>query len=200
MTLRPLLGSGEIAQAVGRMGRAISTDHPEGLVMVAVLKGSVVLLADLVRAVSCPVSVDFIAISRYAPDSGRVRILKDLDEDIGGRDVVLVEDIVDTGLTLTYLLRYLSEHGPRNLRVCTLLDRVRRRIVPVDLAYRGVELDDEFVIGYGLDWEERYRNVDAIVSGDLAGLQGDPDLHVPELFGSAHRGRSGDAGPPSRRC
>lgn len=173
-----------------RLGGEISRDHEGGVLLVAVLKGSVIFLADLVRAVTVPVGIDFIAISRYAPDSGRVRIVKDLDEDIAGREVVLVEDIIDTGLSLTYLLRYLWERSPHSLRVCTMLDRVRRRIVPVEIDYRGFELDDEFVLGYGLDFAERYRNLDRIVVGDVRGLDVDPDLHVAELFGSGASGKS----------
>lgn len=172
-----------VAETVRRLGREISDDHPDGVVLVAVLKGSVIFVADLARAIDVPVEVDFIAISRFAPDSGRVRITKDLESDIGGRDVVVVEDIVDTGLTLTYLLNHLGELRPRTLRVCTLLDRARRRIVPVDLRYRGFELDDEFVLGYGLDFDERYRNVESIVAADLDGLREDPLAYVTLLFG-----------------
>ena len=170
--------------AVARMAGEISADHPDGFVAIAVLKGSVLLLADLVRHLSVPVEVDFIAISHFAPDSGRVRIVKDVEIDIEGRDVVLVEDIVDTGLTLTYLVRHLQEQAPARVRVATMLDRLRRRIVPVDIDYRGFDLDDEFVLGYGLDFAERYRNLRQIVAGDVRGLQDDPDLHVESLYGS----------------
>lgn len=182
MPLERVADAGSLHAAVERMGAEISRDHPGGVVAVGVLKGSVMFLADLVRAVDAPVAVDFIAISRYAPDSGRVRIVMDLEDDVQGRDVLLVEDIVDTGLTSTFLIRHLEAMGARQVRVCTMLDRVRRRIVPVDVHYRGFEIDDEFVLGYGLDFEECYRNLDLIVAGDLRALQGDPRVHVPELY------------------
>ncbi|MBI2168170.1 MAG: hypoxanthine phosphoribosyltransferase [Actinobacteria bacterium] len=177
-----LFDQGQIESAVVRVGSEISRDHPEGVLLVAVLKGSVMFLADLVRAVDVPVTVDFLAISRFAPDSGRVRIVKDLEGDIAGLDVVLVEDIVDTGLTATFLLGHLRALTPKRVRVCTLLDRARRRIVPVDVDYRGFELEDDFVLGYGLDFQERYRNLDRIITVDPRPLADDPDLHVGELF------------------
>lgn len=185
MPVRELFGGGEIAEAVQRLGDEISGEHREGVVLVGVLKGAVTFLADLVRAVTVPVAVDFLSVSRFAPDSGRIRILKDLDDDIEGKPVILVEDIIDTGLSSTYLVRQLGERNPSSLRVCTLLDRTRRRIVPIDIHYRGFELEDAFVLGYGLDFAERYRNLGRIVVGDLHGLQEDPDLHVEELYGSA---------------
>jgi hypoxanthine phosphoribosyltransferase len=151
-------------------------------VFVAVLKGSVCLLADLVRELTIPCEVDFLAISSYAPGTGRVRIVKDLESDIFGRDVVLVEDIVDTGLTLAYLLGELGRRHPRSLEVCTLLDKGCRRIVPSALRFVGFEVGDEFVLGYGLDYAGRYRNLDHIVAGDLEALRADPDAHVPELY------------------
>jgi hypoxanthine phosphoribosyltransferase len=139
-------------------------------------------LADIVRAMTVMPTVDFMAISAYAPDSGRVRIVKDLDVDIHGRDVVLVEDIVDTGLTMTYLLRELGGRGARSVAACALLDKAARRIVPTPLRFRGFEIGDEFVLGYGLDYGERYRNLDRIVAGDLKTLRGDPDAYVAELY------------------
>lgn len=183
MTAAELIGEDEIRAAVARIGSEISRDHPDGVLLVAVLKGSVVFLADLVRAVTVPVAVDFLSISRFAPDTGRVRIVKDLDEDAAGQDVVLVEDIVDTGLTSTFLLRHLEALALRRVRVCTLLDRAARRIVPVEIDYAGFEVDDEFVLGYGLDFAERYRNVGRIVVGDVRALRDDPDHHVADLFG-----------------
>lgn len=180
-----LFSAEAIDAAVARIAAEISADHPGGALLVAVLKGSVMFLADLVRLMSVPVTVDFLAISRYAPDSGRVRIVKDLDGDVGGLDLVLVEDIVDTGLTSAFLLRHLESLGPGSVSICTLLDRVRRRIVPIDVRYRGFEIDDEFVLGYGMDFEERYRNLARVMAGDLGGLQGDPDLHVADWYGGA---------------
>ncbi len=150
--------------------------------LVAVLKGSVLFLADLVRAMSNSPIVDFMSISSYAPDSGRVRILKDLDVDVYDRDVVLVEDIVDTGLTVTYLLGVLERRGARSVEVCTLLDKAARRIVPLPLRFRGFEIGDDFVLGYGLDFAGRYRNLDRVVAGELATLRADPDAYVSELY------------------
>jgi hypoxanthine phosphoribosyltransferase len=152
------------------------------MVLVAVLKGSVCFLADLVRSVTVSCQVDFLAISSYAEGTGRVRIVKDLDTDISGKEVVLVEDIVDTGLTLTYILGELERRGPRSLAVCALLDKAARRIVPTPIQYVGFAIEDEFVLGYGLDYAERYRNLDRVVAGDLAALRLEPDAHVEELF------------------
>ena len=166
------------------MGKEISTDYPDGVLLVAVLKGSVVFLADLVRAIPTPVEVDFLAISRFAPDTGRVRIIKDLDGEVTDLDVVLVEDIVDTGLGSTFLRRHVEALGPRSVRICTLLDRIHRRIVPIEVHYRGFEIDDEFVLGYGLDFEERYRNLDRIVVGDIKALADDANHHVVDLYGT----------------
>src|SRR5207302_2534043 len=126
--------------------------------------------------------VDFLAISSYAEGTGRVRLVKDLDVDLHDRDVVLVEDVVDTGLTLSYVLGELQRRGPRSLEVCTLLDRRAQRIVPIELKFRGFEVSNEFVLGYGLDFAERYRNLDRVVVGDLDLLQRDPDAYVESFF------------------
>src|SRR4051812_49296527 len=123
----PLFSAGEVRRRVRALGDEISAAYPDGLVMIAVLKGSLLLLSDLARAVRVPVEIDFLAISAYEPDSGRVRLVKDLDADIAGRDVVLVEDIVDTGLTLAYLLGELGRRDPASLEVCALLDKTARR-------------------------------------------------------------------------
>jgi hypoxanthine phosphoribosyltransferase len=159
----------------------MSAAHHDGVVLVAVLKGSIPFLADLVRRLTIVPVVDFMAISAYAPASGRVRIVKDLDMDVSGRDVVLIEDIVDTGLTLHYLLAELGRRRPASLEACTLLDRTTRRIIPTPVRYRGFEIGDEFVLGYGLDFEQRYRNLDRVVVGDLAVLREDPDAYVASL-------------------
>ena len=164
------------------MAAEISRAHTDGVVLVAVLKGSVPFLSDLVRALTVLPVIDFMAISAYAPDSGRVRIVKDLDLDITGRDVVLVEDIVDTGLTLHYLLAELGRRQPRSLEACTLLDRTSRRIIPTPVHYRGFEIGDEFVLGYGLDFDQRYRNLDRVVVADLAVLREDSDAYVSALY------------------
>lgn len=154
-------------------------------VAIAILKGSAMFLADLIRSMDIDIEVDFMSITSYGSGggSGVVRIVKDLDTDITGRDVVIVEDIVDTGLTLTYLRRTLGQRGPRSLRAVTLLDKAARRIIPVDLEHRGFEIPDVFVIGYGLDFQGRYRNVPEILQvNDLARLAGDPGMLTGELF------------------
>jgi hypoxanthine phosphoribosyltransferase len=139
-------------------------------------------LADVVRAMTTPPELDFLAISAYAEGTGRVRIVKDLEADISGRHVVLVEDIVDTGLTLSYVLGELRRRGPRSVEVCALLDKTVRRIVPVPLRFVGFTIPDAFVLGYGMDFAERYRNLDRVVAGDLRALRTDPDAHVQELY------------------
>jgi hypoxanthine phosphoribosyltransferase len=179
---RLLFTSEEVAATVGRLGAELSAAYPDGMVLVAVLKGSVWFLADLLRRIVVPTEVDFLAISSYAPDTGRVRILKDLDGDILGRPVVLVEDIVDTGLTLTYVLGELARRQPESLEVCALLDKATRRIVPTPVRFCGFRIEDEFALGYGLDYAGLYRNVPAIVAGDLDSLRADPTTHVQALY------------------
>jgi hypoxanthine phosphoribosyltransferase len=181
---RLLIGPEQIQAAVGRLGRELTAAYPEGVLLVGVLKGSIPFLADLVRAVDPAVdlSVDFLAISAYAAGTGRVRIVKDLEGDIWGRDVVLVEDIVDTGLTATYVLGELRRRGPRSVEVCTVLDKSVRRLVPVPLRFVGFEIGDDFVIGYGMDFGERYRNLDRIMAADQHGLRTDPDAYVDALY------------------
>lgn len=184
----PYISSEELHQAVGRLAAEIDADHPEGALLVAVLRGSVFFLADLVRAMQTPCSVDFIAISHYSSNTGRVRITKDLDIDITGRSVVVVEDIVDTGLTMTYLLGQLAAREPAELEVCTLLDRLRSRIVPLPVRYAGFRVEDEFLIGYGLDFEQRYRNLPAMYEAHLPTLARDPDAYVASLYTPAPPG------------
>jgi hypoxanthine phosphoribosyltransferase len=176
-----LFTADELAAGAARVAAEISRDYDDGVVLVAVLKGSVPFLADMVRRLTIVPVVDFMAISAYAPDTGRVRIVKDLDLDISGRDVVLVEDIVDTGLTLTFLLGELGRRQPRSLEVCALLDRTSRRIIPTPVRYRAFEVGDEFVLGYGLDFAQRYRNLGQVVVGDLGVLRDDPDAYVGAL-------------------
>jgi hypoxanthine phosphoribosyltransferase len=181
-TVRPLIASDELQAGVRRLAGEISAAYHDDVVLVAVLKGAVPFLADLVRHLGVVPMLDFLAISAYTPETGRVRIVKDLDLDVYGRDVVLVEDIVDTGLTLTYLLGELRGRGPRSVEACTLLDKSVRRIVPTPVRFTGFDIGDEFVLGYGLDYAGRYRNLDRILTGDLEVLQGDPDAYVGELF------------------
>jgi hypoxanthine phosphoribosyltransferase len=178
-----LLDQTAIARHVRRLGQEIADDHPDGVVLVGVLKGALIFLADLVRAVpDIAVEVDFMSISRFAPDSGRVRILHDLETDIGGRDVVIVEDIVDTGLTLAYLSGQLEARGPRRLHTCTLLDRPSRRIVPQEVRYRGVVLTNEYVLGYGLHVRDLYRNVPYVIAADRDVLVARPDAYVGDVY------------------
>ncbi len=158
-----LIDGDQIQAAIARMGEAISRDY-EGLepVLVAVLKGGAVVMADLLRSITIPVVVDFIAVSSYGPEarpSGVVRFLKDLDLSIEGRHVLVIEDIIDTGLTLNYLIRYLGGKKPASLRICTLLDKPARRLVEIPVDYTGFTIPDQFVVGYGLDFGELYRNI-----------------------------------------
>lgn len=176
------MGAARLADEVQRLGAEVSAAYPHGVLMVAVLKGGAWFLADLVRAVSVPCRVGFLAVSAYAGGGARARLDLDLDMDIASADVVLVEDIVDTGLTASYLLAELGRRGPRSLAVCALLDRQARRIVPTALAFRGLCVGEEYLLGYGLDYAERYRNLDHIVAADLAALQADPDAHVGQLY------------------
>ena len=180
-----LVGRAAIARHVRRLGREIAADHPDGVVLVGVLKGSLIFLADLARAVppTTPLMIDFLALTRYAPDSGRVRLLQDLVLDVSGRDVVLVEDLVDTGLTLSYLLNHVRERGARRVEVCTLLDRTARRIVPLELRYVGQQIPDVFALGYGLHVADLYRNLPEIVEADATVIRDDPAAYVSDLYG-----------------
>jgi hypoxanthine phosphoribosyltransferase len=187
-----LLDQDALARLVKRVSGEIAADHPDGVVLVGVLKGALIFLADLARAITdVDVTVDFLAISRYAPDSGRVRILKDLDIDVEERDVILVEDLVDTGLTIAYLLSHVRERAPRSVDVCTLLDRPARRIVPQPVRYVGQEIPDVFVLGYGLHHADLYRNVPYIVEADRRVVLERPAAYVDALYGVG--------GGPSRR-
>lgn len=151
--------------------------------LVSVLKGSTFFLADLIRTMTIDVNVDFMSISSYGPP-GIVRILKDLETDVSDRDVLIVEDIVDTGLTLNYLRKTLLQRLPASLKTVTLLDKVARRIVPVMVEYTGFEIPDVFVVGYGLDFQGRYRNCPSILAvRDVAKLANDPLSLVDHLFG-----------------
>ncbi|MGH9125627.1 MAG: hypoxanthine phosphoribosyltransferase [Acidimicrobiales bacterium] len=181
---RVLVGPEQLQAAVARLGRELSDAYPAGVLLVGVLKGSVVFLADLIRATTVPATVDFLAISAYAENTGRVRLLKDLDTDVWGRDVVLVQDIVDTGLTATYVLGELRRRQPNSVEVCSLLDKSARRLVPVPLRFVGFQIGDEFVLGYGMDFKEYYRNLDRIVAADLRTLQSDPAAYVETLYAS----------------
>jgi hypoxanthine phosphoribosyltransferase len=159
-----LITEDQIRLKVTELGARLNADYlGRELTLVSVLKGSLPFMADLMRAISIPVTIDLMEVSSYGglstETSGLVRILKDLSSSIEGRDVLIVEDIIDTGLTLNYLVRYLRGKGPRSLRICTLLDKPARRLVEIPIDYRGFEIPDRFVVGYGLDFGERYRNL-----------------------------------------
>lgn len=159
-----LFSEGDIAQIVKRMGEQISRDYADkDLVLIAVLRGAVVFMGDLMRAIDVPLSIDFMAVSSYganAKSSGIVRIVKDLDMDIKGRDVLIVEDILDSGLTLKYLMQNLSNRGPASLEVATFLWKdVEGKQAAIDPKYVGTHCPDAFVVGYGLDYAEHYRNL-----------------------------------------
>ena len=159
-----LLSEDQIQGRVGELGRQISDDYAgQRLTLVSVLKGSLPFMADLMREISIPVRIDLMEVSSYGGattgSSGLVRILKDLSASIAGEHVLLVEDIIDTGLTLNYLLRYLRGKNPATLRICTLLDKPARRLVEIPVDYTGFTIPDQFVVGYGLDYGEIYRNL-----------------------------------------
>jgi hypoxanthine phosphoribosyltransferase len=177
-----LIAPDELQAEVARLAGEISAGYPDGVVLVAVLKGSLPFLADLARLITVPVRIDFLAISAYEPDSGRVRMVKDLDIDIAGEPVLLVEDIVDTGLTLGFLTGELQRRQPASLDTCALFDKRVRRILPTPIRFVGFEVDDVFLLGYGLDFAGRYRNLDLVVTGDLDVLTADPDAYVEDLY------------------
>ena len=159
-----LITEDQIQDKVRELGARITADYAEtSVTLVSVLKGSLPFMADLMRAIEIPVQIDLMEVSSYGgattETSGLVRILKDLSSSIAGKDVLIVEDIIDTGLTLNYLLRYLRGKNPRSLRICALLDKPARRLVEISIDYRGFEIPDEFVVGYGLDFGEFYRNL-----------------------------------------
>jgi len=159
-----LITEDQIRKKVADLGARLSADYAgRALTLVSVLKGSLPFMADLMRAMSIPVQIDLMEVSSYGgpttETSGLVRILKDLSSSIEGKDVLIVEDIIDTGLTLNYLLRYLRGKNPRTLEICALLDKPARRLVEIDITYRGFTIPDQFVVGYGLDYGEYYRNL-----------------------------------------
>jgi len=168
-----LLNAATIRKRVQELGALITRDYSgKNPHLIGILKGASIFHADLVRAIDLVVSVDFIAVGSYGAStksSGEVRILKDLDESVEGKDVLLVEDILDTGLTLSYLLQILESRGPRSLKVVALLNKPSRRVIEVPSHYIGFEIPDHFVVGYGLDFNQRYRNLP-----DITVLKVDP--------------------------
>jgi hypoxanthine phosphoribosyltransferase len=158
-----LISEAQIQARIRELGAEIDADYPEGpIYMVAILKGACFFLADLSRALKRPARIDFIGISSYGKgtsSSGEVKLTKDLDTSIEGADVLVVEDIIDSGITLSYLLHVLEQRKPRSLRVAALLDKPERRVRPVKVSYVGFQIPDKFVVGYGLDYAEDYRNL-----------------------------------------
>jgi len=171
-----------VQEAVGRLADELSAAYDDGVVLVAVLKGSVIFLADLIRKMTVHPVVDFMSVSTFGGGGPRVKILKDLDLDVAGRDVVLVEDVVDTGLSLSWLLEDLRGRGVRSLEVCALVDKPGRRIVPVDVRWIGLTVEEPYVCGYGLDVAERYRNIEVIAVADTTVLAADPDAYIEALY------------------
>lgn len=158
-----LISEEELKNKVAELGRQISEDYKDkNLMLVSVLKGSVVFMADLMRAISIPASIDFMSVSSYGSGvktTGVVRIIKDLDEVLTGRDILIVEDILDSGMTLAYLKEHIGAKDAKSIRIATLLDKPERRRVNIVPDYKGFVVPDEFVVGYGLDFDEKYRNL-----------------------------------------
>lgn len=176
---RVLLSEKEIAARIREVAAEINRDYAgRSLLLISVLRGSFIFMADLVRCLNISCTVDFMAVSSYGKkvtSSGAVQITKDLSDDIAGKDILVVEDILDSGNTLNYLLKTLSARNPRSIRLCTLLDKPSRRVKPVEVHYRGFVVPDEFVVGYGLDYAERYRNLPYI------------GILKPSVYNTAHR-------------
>lgn len=158
-----LLSEAEVDARIQAIGKQISKDYEGRQVhLVCVLKGGSFFMCELAKRITVPVSLDFMSVSSYGSDtksSGVIRIVKDLDESLKDKDVIVVEDIVDSGRTLSYLLKMLQDRGPKSLALCTLLDKPDRRVVDVNVDYTGFTIPDEFVVGYGLDYDQRYRNL-----------------------------------------
>jgi hypoxanthine phosphoribosyltransferase len=158
-----LFNQNEIASIIKRLGDQINIDYKKSnLLLVSILKGSIVFMADLMRSISIPCRIDFMAVSSYGSgttSSGAVKIIKDLDIDLDGYDVLIVEDILDSGKTLSYILELLKSRHPKSLKICTLFDKPNRRQVALSADYKGADVPDEFIVGYGLDCDEKYRNL-----------------------------------------
>ena len=161
--IKVLIPEKEVNARIEELGKKISEDYAGKQVhLICVLKGGVFFMCELAKRITVPVSLDFMSVSSYGSDtksSGVVKIVKDLDESLKDKDVIVVEDIVDSGRTLSYLLEMLRDRGPASLRLCTLLDKPERRVIDVHVDYTGFNIPDEFVVGYGLDYDQRYRNL-----------------------------------------
>ncbi|HUO60260.1 MAG TPA: hypoxanthine phosphoribosyltransferase [Candidatus Acidoferrales bacterium] len=164
--LKVLFTREEIAARVAEIGAQITRDYAgQSVTLIGVLKGAAIFLSDLSRSIKLDATFDFIAVSSYGNEkqnSGEVKMMKDVDQSMEGKNVIVVEDILDTGLTLTYLTRVLQAHHPKSLKIAALLDKVSRRVMPIKADYVGFEIPDEFVVGYGMDYAERYRNLSDI--------------------------------------
>jgi hypoxanthine phosphoribosyltransferase len=172
--LRVLISAEKIQARIRELGEQISRDYPDGnLHMICILKGACFFLTDLARAMRRDVFVDFMGISTYGKgktSSGEVKVTKDLDISVEGANILIVEDIVDSGVTLNYLLHMLEQRKPKSIRIVALLDKPERRLRPVEVSYVGFQIPDRFVVGYGLDYAEKYRNLDAVcMLEELAG-------------------------------
>lgn len=173
-TIKVLLSEDEVDRRIQALGEQISKDYEgKSVHLICVLKGGVFFMCELAKRITVPVSLDFMSVSSYGDEkssSGIVKIVKDLDESLEGKDVIVVEDIIDSGRTLSYLLEILKKRGPRSMKLCTLLDKPERRVVEgVHVDYLGFQIPDEFVVGYGLDYAQKYRNLPYI--GVIQGVE-----------------------------
>lgn len=161
-----LFSSSDLKDRISELGKEITQDYKyKNLLLVSILRGGVIFLSDLIKEIDLPLSIDFMSISAYGingASTGVVRITKDLDESIEGKDVLIVEDIIDTGLTISYLLRNLKSRFPNSLEICTLLDRDIRRIADINIKYIGFKIGEKYIVGYGLDYKQKFRNLQSI--------------------------------------
>jgi hypoxanthine phosphoribosyltransferase len=168
---KELFTSADIKKRISELGIEITEEYRhKNLLLVSVLRGGVIFLSDLIKEIDLPLSIDFMSISSYGIDgvsTGVVRITKDLDESIEGKDVLIVEDIIDTGLTISYLLRNLRSRYPKSIEICTLLDRDVRRIADIDIKYIGFKIGEKYIVGYGLDYKQKFRNLQSIYELNL---------------------------------
>ncbi|HLZ33996.1 MAG TPA: hypoxanthine phosphoribosyltransferase [Nitrospira sp.] len=172
---RPIVTQEEMRARIKELGKQISADYAgKDFILVGVLKGAYAFYADLARAIRIPMRVDFLIVTSYGSQSktsGKVKIVTDLTEDIKGKDVLVVEDIVDSGLTVRYLTKELAKHKPRSIKICTLLSKPERRTIDVQLDYVGFKIPDNYVVGYGLDYQQKYRNLPYLAVLDVEGEQ-----------------------------
>lgn len=173
---RPIVTQEEMRTRIRELGRQITTDYVDkDLILIGILKGAYAFYADLARAIRLPLRVDFLVVTSYgskAKTSGKVKMVTDLTEDIAGRDILLVEDIVDSGLTVQYLITTLSKRKPKSIRVCTLLSKPDRRKVDATIHYVGFEIPNQYVVGYGLDYQQKYRNLPYLAALDTVDDEG----------------------------